>query len=176
MKFKLNPSETAAENLWRACTIATQVILKKKPIYRALDQETLRELRENIELRTYENFLYHKVMLHKYTKVAANGKPLDFFDNVLSACWSVSSHQVDLLCKEMNRRSATTKQSKLGENDFDFVSNASAMPKYLATFNRSNERVRKRNPLEEEYAYYLDDCAEFGITPITIDEWMERNQ
>lgn len=176
MKFKLNPSESAVENLWRACSMATEVILRKKPIYRSLDGETLRELRENIELRTYENFLYHKVMLHKYTKVAANGKPLDFFDNVLSACWSVSSHQVDLLCKEMNRRSATTKQSKLGENDFDFVSNASAMPKYLATFNRSNERVRKRNPLEEEYAYYFDDCAEFGITPITIDEWMERNQ
>lgn len=176
MKFKLNPNETAAENLWRACSMATEVILRKKPIYRSLDGETLRELRENIKMKTYENFIYHKVMLHKYTKVAANGKPLDFFDNVLSACWSVSSHQVDLLCKEMNRRSATTKQSKLGENDFDFVSNASAMPKYLATFNRSNERVRKRNPLEEEYAYYFDDCAEFGITPITIDEWMERNQ
>lgn len=174
MKFKLNPSESAAENLWRACTIATQVILKKKPIYRSLDQETLRELRENIELRTYENFIYHKVMLHKYTRVAANGKKLDFFDNVLSSCWSVSSRQVDLLCKEMTRRSNTAKSSTLGEN-FNYVANAAAMPRYLATFNRSNERVRKRNPLEEEYAYYLDDCAEFGITPISIDEWMARN-
>lgn len=152
MKFKLNPSESAAENLWRACTIATQVILKKKAIYRTLDQETLRELRENIELRTYENFIYHKVMLHKYTRVATNGKPLDFFDNVLSSCWSVSSRQVDLLCKEMTRRSNTSKSSTLGENDFNYVANAGAMPRYLATFNRSNERVRKRNPLEEEYA------------------------
>ena len=176
MKFKLNPKETAAENLWRACTIATQVILKNSKIYKALDHETLQELRENIELKTYENFLYHKVMLHKYTRVAANGQPLDFFDNVLSACWSVSSNQINMLCKEMNRRSATTKSSILGENEFAFVSNASTMPRYLASSNRSHDRVRKRNPLEAEYLDYLDDCEEFGIAPISMDEWLERNK
>lgn len=170
MKFKLNPNETAAENLWRACSMATDVILRKKPIYRSLDGETLYELRENIKMKTYENFLYHKVMLHKYTTVAKNGKPLDFFDNVLSCCWSISFNEIDRMCREMTRRSHTATSSSVGE--FDSMMNSVFMPKYISR----HELRQRKNALAEEYNYYLDDCEEFGIEPISIEEWLERNQ
>lgn len=169
MKFKLNPNETAAENLWRACSLAAVVILKKKPIYRALDGETKQEIRDNIMVKTYENFIYHKVMLHKYTKVAKNGKPLDFFDNVLSCCWSISYIEINRLCREMTRRSHTATSSSVGE--FDSMMNSVSMPKYISR----HELRQRKNALAEEYNDYLDDCEEFGITPISLDEWMERN-
>ena len=104
-KFKLRPELSARENLWEACEASCRYILRHKKL--RLSTEEWQELLVTMTAATVENFLWHKVHLHKYDR------RFDFFSNCYSCAWSVSGgHRiVDKFLDEIRERLNTTSTS-----------------------------------------------------------------
>lgn len=186
-KFLLDPNLTASENLGLAVQYAAPVILSR---YRLgnIDWPTKEEMYAEIRALTYEHFIVHKVLQHKYCRVAKSGKKLDFFDNVLSSCWSVTSNVFSKYLALFDRKHVTITMKKA---EFEYkdiwdilpdtgtvLDNTAYRFKYSPTERLNAEKVNPKvfvDRLLEEYTDYKTDCILMGITPISEDLWMARN-
>lgn len=182
-RFKLVPleQESAFQQLWKAARIASAVIGKSHRWWN-LRGEMLHEVYERLVLATVESFLEQKVRLHKYARFAKDGRPLCFFDNVISSAWGRSGSVVDQYMKELDRNRVTA--------DIDSVqfavSTKEGMPRYL---NKEESYHRKKDKkdfdkmrvadqariVKELYEDYVLECEEMGIGSTGLGQWMTRN-
>ena len=93
-KFLLVPLEQkpAMDQVWEAAEVAVRYLASLRHIG-ALCEEDRQELLFEWKLRTVRHFIAYKVRKHTYCKQTKEGRPLDFFDNVLSSaltCWRQS--------------------------------------------------------------------------------------
>lgn len=93
-KFLLVPPEQkpAVQQLWDAADFAVRYLASLRRIG-SLREEDRRELLTEWTLRTVRHFIEYKVKKHTYCRQTNEGRPLDFFDNVLSSaltCWRQS--------------------------------------------------------------------------------------
>lgn len=188
-RFQLDPNLSASENLGLAVRYATPVVLRR---YRLgnLDWETLDEVYAEVRLQTYRHFVEIKVLAHKYCRQTKDGKPLTFFDNVISSCWSVTPNVLSKMKHNIDKRYSTIsmekaefhydKERKLWDvlPDADYLEHDA----YIEQFNPLTrmETTRKRpgfglRKLLDEYTDYEVDCILMGIKPITREQWIERN-
>lgn len=188
-RFKLDPNLSASENLGLAVRYAAPVVLRR---YRLgnLDRETLDEVYEEVRLQTYRHFIEHKVLAHKYCRQTKYGKPLTFFDNVISSCWSVTPNVLYRMKRNIEKRYRTIsmekaeyhydKERKLWDvlPDADYLENDTYPEPYNPLTRMENNRKRPGyclRKLLDEYTDYEVDCILMGIKPITREEWVERN-
>ena len=188
-RFQLDPNLSASENLGLAVRYATPVVLRR---YRLgnLDRETLDEVYAEVRLQTYRHFVEVKVLAHKYCRQTKDGKPLTFFDNVISSCWSVTPNVLYRMKRNIEKRYSTIsmeaaafhydKELKLWDvlPDADYLENDA----YVGKFNplERMENIRKRpglglQRLLDEYTDYEVDAILLGVKPITREQWIERN-
>ena len=101
-RFKLDPSKSAMENLFDCASMATLVIMRAHGFYH-LHRAYREELFEMIRDETCRHFIQYKVRKHTYAYTSKDGKPLNFADNVISSCYSVSGNLVDPYMKRLTR-------------------------------------------------------------------------
>ncbi len=178
-RFKLVPLEqkSAMEQLWTAARMATAVIGRSHNWWH-LRGESFDEFFEILTLATVESFLEHKVRLHKYARVGKDGRPLCFFDNVLSSCWGCSSHLIDVYIKGL----ATRKMTSDIEPVKFFLSEGDRMPLYLGRYERPSKKTVPGRPYDraervrELYGRYLADAEVMGIRNVLeFGPWLARN-
>lgn len=188
-RYKIDPGLPAAVNLGLAVRYAVPVVLRR---YRLgnLDRETLDEVYAEVRLQTYRHFIEIKVLAHKYCRQTKDGKPLTFFDNVISSCWSVTPNVLYRMKRNIEKRYSTIsmekaefhydKERKLWDvlPDADYLENDTYPEPFNPLTRMENNRKRpgfSLRKLLEEYTDYEVDCILMGVKPITREQWIELN-
>ena len=178
-RFKLVPLEqkSAMEQLWTAARMATAVIGRSHNWWH-LRGESFDEFFEILTLATVESFMEHKVRRHKYARVGKDGRPLCFFDNVLSSCWECSPHLIDVYIRGL----ATRKMTSDIEPVKFFLSEGDRMPLYLSRYERPSRKPGTGRPYDraervrELYGRYLADAEVMGLRNVLeFGPWLTRN-
>ena len=183
-RFQLDPSKSAMENLFDCASMATLVIMRAHSFYH-LHGEYREELFELIRDETCRHFIEHKVRRHTYAYASKEGKPLNFADNVISSCFSVSGNLVDPYMKRLTRLNSTADiepmKFRLGHGDRlpNYVSETEAVMRYkkayrpYARLKRPCDRARR---LLEAYEDYTAEAGELGLCEVlSFDRWLGRN-
>lgn len=178
MRFQLNSTEPAMAQLLNAARQAAAVVLRRHNFY-GLTFEERRELVERVQLAATEHFLEYKVRRHGYARTTTDGRPLTFFDNVLSSAWSCNKHVADRFIHEIDERIKGNMRDA-----YDFVVNKEKLPLYVADYDERS-KTRRRKPMSEltrvadrarrvreEFEDYTDECRELGVTALDWKNWM----
>lgn len=178
-RWQLDPNKTAMENLFRAASIATSVIMKSHRWY-GLQWDTATELFDELRDATVVHFIAFKVKMHRYTRVSKDGRKLTFLDNVLSSCWSASSNIADKFMKDLTKRTSTHDIEPMKYS----LSHESRMPLYLGECeNKYKANLKKPYALitrpraradrvRKEYDDYAADCDDLGVTSLSFEAWL----
>lgn len=161
-RFMLDPAKTAMENLYAAARIAVVVIARSHRWW-GMVGDCREELFENIREATVEHFIRHKVLEHKYCRVAKDGRKLNFADNVISSCFAVASNVADMYLKDFIRR--------YNSDDIEPIqyglSVKDRFPLYVSEYEKKthvakdiNELGRPMDRARRVREYYEDYCAE----------------
>lgn len=97
-RFRLNPNETASENLWRAVRTATADILRKSSV--RIAQEDRDDVFDDISYAGYTEFV-QRVVEHSYDRSHS------WFQNAYSSTKSHAGHIIDKYVKTANVRLST---------------------------------------------------------------------
>lgn len=186
-KFKLDPELTASQNLGLAIRYATPVVLRRYKLGN-LDRELTEEIYCEVRARAYTHFIVNKVMAHGYCRQTKEGKPLTFFDNVISCCWSVAGNVMALVKRRIEQRYKTVSFRKAeldNEKLWDIIPDNGATlendyypEKYSPTARmKTSDKYPSigLNRLLEEYVDYEAEAIMLGIAPISRQQWIERN-
>lgn len=182
-RFKLDPNETAMENLWRAARMATAVICRAHKFWN-LWGEYHDEAFDRVLLATVEAFLRLKIRGGGYRRVAKDGKKLTFFDNVLSACYGCSSNIINQYMQELKERNSL---DDIEPMKF-CLSHADKLPLYrsltesrtkLGVYNKGITELsypgQRADRARELYDEYLEECRMMGLENIlAFDRWLCR--
>ena len=171
-KFQLRADETAGENLWRAISVATLYLLKRRQFY-GLVFETRQELIDTVMLDTYDHFIRNKVIDHGYDR------RFPFINNVLSSCWSVAHKAADRIIKQMD---FVVHSEDIHHQYYqDTVPTQAGFPGYLAQREHYSYKhvplslVRMDvyvQTIKEEYETQKEEALEIGVTPPTWEAWL----
>lgn len=171
-RFQLRADESAQENLWRAITVATYYLLKRRQWY-GLTFETRQELIDTVMMDAYDHFMDQKVMKHKYNRNFC------FFDNVMSAVWSVAHKAADRIIKQMDFVVHT--EDIHHQYYQDTVPTQAGFPGYLAQREHYTykhvplDKVRMdfyAQTIRQEYEEQKEEAEELGFTPPTWEAWL----
>lgn len=182
-RFALDPSQTAMENLSRAISLAAFLVMTRKYNTAGYDTQTLKEIREEIELNATVHFLAYKVRQHKYNR------NYDFLTNCISSCWTVASGVFERMNRRIENRHVTYSMNRILYRHHDFFDameyrdgifeNNSYPEKFTPTRRMAADRRRPGHAMKklvEEYNDYQLDCVLLGgIRPVTLDEWIDKN-
>lgn len=91
-RWKIDPSKTAMENLYDACSTACKSMMLKTRVRWRNDDER----QEMLDLHTYRGV---EVFLDRYIRGKRYNRKFTFFQNVYSACWSCYT---DVLTRYLN--------------------------------------------------------------------------
>lgn len=188
-RFQLDPNLSASENLGLAVRYAVPVVLRR---YRLgnLDRETLDEVYAEVRLQTYRHFIEHKVLAHKYCRQTKDGKPVPFFSNVISSCWSVTPNVLYRMKRNIEKRYQTISLEKAAVHydkelklwdvlpDADYLNNDTYVEPFNPLTRMENNRKRPGVGLRrllDEFIDYEVDCILLGVKPMTREQWIERN-
>lgn len=177
-RFQLDPKKTAMENLFDCASMATLVIMRAHGFYN-LYRDYRDELFEIIRDATVVNFISYKVKRHAYRRVSDTGQPLNFADNVISSCYSVSGNLVDTYMKRLTRinsmRDIEPMKNCLGHDARLplYLSDTEKVYKYRPRLARGTDRARVAR---REYEDYVEEAKEMGLSEILeIGPWLVRN-
>ena len=174
-RFQLRSDLTAMENLFEAARVATAVILRSHGFY-GLTGEDRDEMFDDVKLATVRHFMQWKVGQRMYCRMAKDGRPLVFLDNVLSSCWSVTQHIADMHIKRIDVKAHTGDI----ETCLPMLSTQDGFPLYLAYKEAKNQPayVQLKNPhakaerVKRMYEDYAAECDELGLTAMTFEAWL----
>ena len=185
-RFKLNPNETASENLWRCATAATAYIFSKSKLTNTGSE--YKELFDRVVMEGVAQFLEFKIKQHKYNR------NYDFWTNVHSSCWSAYSNVLRLYIKGVRRKIVTDSADVcIGDTDITVLDNIpdtgkhvlSGYPKYSygnpiipqierEQFGLSDAALPVRSEPQKclEALWELDDRDNGGL--VTMEELQRR--
>lgn len=187
-KFLLVPLEqkSAMEQLWDAADYAVRYMYSLRRLG-GLNEESRHELWADWKLRTVKHFLEYKVRKHTYCRQTSQGKPLDFFDNVLSSAWStfrsaIEWHKLHWIEPAVNTddidRAVPGTDLRFSDLIGDVFTNKlryranhgeQSVAKKLPTHNP----VQRKNLYRNTYEIVCEDREMMGLEPITFDDWIE---
>ena len=173
-----------------AVRYATPVVLRRYHLGN-LDDFTLNELYAEVRVEAYRHFIENKVIAHKYCRQTKDGKPLTFFDNVISSCWSVTPNVLYKMKRNIEKRYQTISLEKAAVHydkelklwdvlpDADYLKNDAYIEPFNPLVRMENNRKRPGVSLRrllDEYIDYEVDAILLGIKhPLTREQWIERN-
>lgn len=189
-KFVLNPNETAMQNLWRAATLATYIMLfTKRYGLPRFNHEEINELIEEMTLYVVINVL--RKIRGGSSNIAPYSKKHTFFQNVQSVAWSCRTLLVNRKFEEIKKRIESVDINGVNENGTlvaDMVPESALNPiitherpyngyihrhikpyKELATVYLKNRRAL------QEYEDYCAQCKETFVTPVSEAVFRKRN-
>ena len=179
-RFKLVPLEqkSAMEQLFDCASLAVCVIASRHKWWH-LHGDYRDELFEILRDATVANFITYKVRRHGYRRVSDKGQPLNFADNVISSCFSVSGNLVDTYMKRLTQINSTQDIEPvkycLGHDARLplYLSNREKFYRYKGTFTRPSDRAKV---VRREYEEYVEEAKEMGLTEILeLGPWLTRN-
>ena len=184
VRFQLNPNETAQENLWRAVRIATIVVCKRYNWY-GLQGNSRSELREEMELAAYRDFISSKVMNHNYKRVSKDGRKLCFMDNVFSSVWGICGKIADQYIRKVLDVQAHTVNidaplnTDSGECVLGDTFTVTDKRYYKSDYEYKAVPMAEQTPRQRassircEYEEHQLDCQDLGISCMPMDEWLD---
>lgn len=196
-KIRLDPAKTPMQNLWEVIRISCSIWLAKYHVY-AYTSEAIEELEQELQMRTFLRFRDH-VWRGTYRK------DLSLYLNVRSAAWGVCSNVIKLWKDDniiipsntISLDAPVTNQNYEGgvlTLADTFASHQT--PKLLTSYDgklQSAYKQGKRHSLdevqrgskeftqvwkaitEEQFDYYLQSCYEYGIEPLSHDDFIAKN-
>lgn len=172
-RFRLDPNETALENLWRAAKVATVTLLRKYHIRSFIDDKYI-DLFDELTMQTVVSFMYLKIRNKGYDR------RFSFYENVYSCCWGCDvvkkyikseeerktmislSHESDDGCA----LEATLESSERHSLDIDNTSTPVKQPKTM-----KNNSVLYRAEEDLKRLWEMDDLeAESDLDAVEIGE------
>ena len=182
MRFKINPNETAQENLWRAARFAVACHLGRSGITLRDDEKA--EFFSRQMLATVLAFM-RRLRKGKYCR------KVSFFTNVWQAAWSVFYCQSERFLREVKDRiNFTSLDAPIagteGGRIHDIIpesaraplANYAPDPRYERRFQCPDDYksdVAYNKAVDGEYKDYQMECVIMGVTPVTFKVFCERN-
>lgn len=172
-RFMLDPDKTAMENLWEAARMAAAVVLARRKFY-GFFGEPKGELMDEVILATVADFMRNKVGRHTYCRVAKDGTPLNFGDNVISSCWSVAHHVADAFIKRVDK----TNSANVDIADAQEYIKDGTVPLYVNYDDvkqgpHATELPYVRSLMaKDEYELQMADREELGIATVPLEQWL----
>lgn len=196
-KIKLDPAKTPMENLWEVIRITCSIWLAKFRVY-AYSREAIEELEQEFQLRTF-------LRLRDHVWKGTYRKDLSLYLNVRSAAWGCCSDTIriwkqrnitipnstvslDTPVKDQNPDGGNlTIGDSIASHEvprlrtrYDITKNCEARCNKRLTlddveFGTSGYPQVWRAVTEAEWDYYLQSCSEFGLEPISKEEFLEKN-
>ena len=187
-RFKLVPLEekSAMEQLWDAADYAVRYLYSLRRLG-GLSEESRHELWADWKLRTVKHTLEYKIGKHTYCRQTKEGRPLDFFDNVLSSAWStfrsaIEWHKLHWLEPAMNTddidRAVPGTDLRFSDLIGDDFSNKiryranhgeQSVAKKLPTHNP----VQRKNLYKNTWEIVCEDREMLGLEPVTFEEFLQ---
>lgn len=130
--FRLNPHETAKQNLWRCISQACSLLIAKRIHKLIIMHDELEELMSDFCFLTYSSFISNKVMRHGYNR------RFSFFQNVFSSAYSVLNRALTKHFKRIEYKSSTAERIMFKTGITELTINP--MPKYAAPYERKKSR------------------------------------
>ena len=183
-RFQLDPNQTAAENLWRAVHIATIVVCNRYNWY-GLQGNSRSELREEMELAAYRDFISSKVVRHNYKRVSKDGRKLCFMDNVFSSVWGICGKIADQYIRKVLDVKAHTVNidaplnTDSGECTLGDTFTVTDKRYYKSDYKYKPVPMAEQTPrqrasnIRREYEEHQLDCQDLGISCMTMDDWLD---
>lgn len=172
--------------LWDAADFAVRYLFSLRRLG-GLNEESRHELWIDWKLRTVNHFLSCKIGKHTYCRQTKEGKPLDFFDNVLSSAWSSFRGAIDwhrnhwiepaVATDDIDRAVPGTdlRFSEIIGDDFTnklrYRANhgEQSVAKKLPTHNP----VQRKNLYRNTYEIVCEDRDMMGLEPVTFEEFLK---
>lgn len=153
--FRLNPHESAQENLWRCISQACSLLIMKRMHKLIMNHDELEDLMSDFCFATYSSFIANKVMRHGFNK------KYSFFQNVFSSAYSVLSNVLDQHFKRIGFKSSTVERimAKTGITEMTIQ----PMPKYATPY--------ERNKAKRDLAERCHPVARQGAERREAEEW-----
>ena len=185
MRFRLNPNESAKENLWRCIDRCFQLLAARYKVH--LPKDELDDLKQTVMLRAVDNFMRLKICAKKYNR------KYDFFSNCYSSTWSVFTSRLNEFYENKKRMmEAVNLDDTIEENDgrsrkYSEIIPAetlAALRTYNGTFNHHKSKdptevkcsgIRYERAVDAAYEDYKDECIELGATPVKFERFREVN-
>lgn len=172
-RFRLDPNETALENLWRAAKVATVTLLRKFHIRSFIDDKYI-DLFDELTMQTVVSFMYLKIRNKGYDR------RFSFYENVYSCCWGcdvvkkyIKSEEERKTMISLSHESddggsleATLESSERHSLDIDNTSTPVKQPKTM-----KNNSVLYRAEEDLKRLWEMDDLeAESDLDAVEIGE------
>lgn len=185
-KFLLDPNETAAQNLWRAADFAVRYLFSLRRLG-GLSEESRHELWADWKLRTVKHFLEYKIGRHTYCRQTKEGRPLQFFDNVLSSAWSsfrgaIEWHRNHWIEPAVNTDDIDRSLPGTDLRFCDLIGDDFTNKLRYGTLH-GNQNVAKKlpthNPVQRKnlykntYEIVCEDREMLGLEPVTFEEFLQ---
>lgn len=184
-KFRLDPTETAMENLWRASRVAVLYILSHMRVQNKFEERD--EIIDNCILRGVTYFLRDKIGCHTYNR------DFSFFENVYSSCWSAIGNELRTYIPKKRKLLMLDSMSEgIGGSDFtlEYTLMDTGVHPLDGDWTRNsrnvilsnNERARFKLPSHARYPILTlkaiwklqDEDNELAGTPTSDDEYERR--
>lgn len=186
---KLDPNESAMDNLWRLAYTACRIILKMKNLTLYTDEYT--ELLDDLAYLTVRQFMEHRIGQKKYSRQHT------FFQNVYACAYSSTGSYLKRYLARLKIKIAAIDIDSAAPDDGEgrdskrtlgeTLDEASMAPlrNYKASYNHGIDK--KKNPDEclsrwgwekavrEEYDFYCVQCEGMGVTPVSFDRYILVN-
>lgn len=185
MRFRLNPNESARDNLWRCMDRCFHLLAARYKVH--LPQEEFDDLKQTIMLRAVDNFMRLKIGEHRYNR------KVDFFANCYSSTWAVFTYQLNEFYENKKRlMEAINLDDTIEESDGSSRKYSEVIPSEalsaLGTYSKKYNHHKSKNPNEVKgrgilyeravdaaYEDYEAECIELGVTPVDFGRFREVN-
>lgn len=174
------------DNLFRAADFAVRYLFSLRRLG-GLSEESRHELWIDWKLRTVKHFLEYKIGKHTYCRQTKEGRPLDFFDNVLSSAWStfrgaIEWHKNHWIEPAMNTddidRALPGTDLRFSDLIGDDYTNklryrGKNMEQSVARKLPTHNPVQRKHLYENTWEIVCEDREMMGLEPITLNEWLQ---
>lgn len=180
----IDPKAAPMDEVWRFIKTSTSVWLAKSHVW-SYSKEIIDDLEASCWSRAYFNLLM-LVRKGKYRR------DLSFYKNVRGCCWAATGTELQLwhprqkqalACFDIDavidhteglRVSDTLIQRRVLRNDYDVRTSKNQL-KRKSFKDSKNKPTTIRSIISTDYTKYTDDCLEYNIAPISIDEFIREN-
>ena len=196
-KFELDPRQTPMENLFRLCRVQAIIWLAKYVVYSYDGPEVVDDLLSSLMLSIFLD-VRRKVWDGTYNR------RYSLYHNVRSSAWGLTSNLLKQWVREQEQiHSLLDVDQYLGDTDVSlgdlltYEHNKLNYKRKSETQSMRREKQRANSTLtptphqramrqywakihgvqahEDAYLHYLEDCEEFGVDPMSREDFLQAN-
>lgn len=182
----LDPKLTPMENCWRVIRAQVSIWLTKAKIW-AYRKEDVEDLELECQMRVFAK-LKQKVLTNEYDR------NWSFWHNVRACAWSVVSDVIRIWIllqrKKLNNVYCTRNNEDMFHNMASHSVRKLCSRSECAAANHTKHRPNRKlqdaisclgaktiltRMIRHAYTEYSEDCAEFGLTAMSLDDFIQKN-